>query len=147
SSVLVNSSSTMIAFGVLALSQHTLLRSAGLTSLMAISYSAIGTFLILPPLLKRIFENPMAPSLQSGDARTAVLARYRWLEAYARMFARFKLRLDPMFAELPSLVRFAAQPKVLVDVGTGFGIPACWLLETYPMAHIYGIEPAVDRVR
>ena len=147
SSVLVNSSSTMIAFGVLALSQHTLLRSAGITSLMAISYSAIGTFLILPPLLKRIFENPMVPSVRSGDLRTGVLARYRWLEAYARMFARFKLRLDPMFAELPSIIGFTGPPETIVDIGTGYGVPACWLVETYPTVRIYGIEPEAERVR
>jgi trans-aconitate methyltransferase len=34
-----------------------------------------------------------------------------------------------------------------VDIGTGFGVPACWLIETYPMARIYGIEPEVERVR
>ena len=63
------------------------------------------------------------------------------------MFARFKLRLDPMFAELPGMVRFATPPRTLVDIGTGYGVPACWLAETYPTAHIYGIEPAADRVR
>ncbi len=147
SSVLVNSASTMIAFGVLAVSQHTLLKSAGLTSLLAIFYSAIGTFLLLPPLLKRVFEKPTAPATQSGDTRARVLARYRWIEAYARMFARFKLRLDPMFAELPGMVRFATLPKTLVDIGTGYGVPACWLSETYPTARIYGIEPEAERVR
>ncbi len=147
SSVLVNSASTMIAFGVLSISQHTLLKSAGITSLLAISYSAVGTFLILPPLLKRLFEKPMPPAVKSADLPARVLARYRWMNAYARMFARFKLRLDPMFAELPGMVRFAALPRTLVDIGTGYGVPACWLAETYPTARVYGIEPAADRAR
>jgi trans-aconitate methyltransferase len=63
------------------------------------------------------------------------------------MFARFKLRLDPMFSELPGMARFTVLPKTLLDIGTGFGVPACWLAETYPTARVYGIEPAADRVR
>jgi trans-aconitate methyltransferase len=147
SSVLVNSASTMIAFGVLAISQHTLLKSAGITSLLAISYSTIGTFLILPPLLKRLFERPAQPAARSDNLQARVLARYRWMNTYARMFARFKLRLDPMFSELPRMIRFPAQPKALVDIGTGYGVPACWLAETFPTARVYGIEPEADRVR
>lgn len=145
SSVLVNSSSTMIAFGVLALARHTLLKSAGITSLLAISYSTIGVFLILPPLLKRLFEKPVPSVVQSGDTFGRVLARYRRMKVYARMFARFKLRLDPMFSELPGVVRFAGLPKNLIDIGTGYGVPACWLAETYPTARIYGIEPEPER--
>jgi hypothetical protein len=34
-----------------------------------------------------------------------------------------------------------------VDIGTGYGVPACWLAETYPTARVYGIEPAADRAR
>lgn len=147
SAVLVNSVNPLIAFGVLAISRHTLLKSAGITSLLGVAYSAIGTFLILPPLLKRIYENPRSAMLSSDDLPARVLARYRWLKTYARMFARFKLRLDPMFTELPGMVRFAAPPKALMDIGTGFGVPACWLAESYPSARIYGIEPAADRVR
>jgi hypothetical protein len=147
SAVLVNSASTMIAFGVLAVSRHTLLRSAGITSLLAVSYSITGTFLLLPPLLKRFFERPLPPAIQSSDVKARVLARYRLMNTYARMFARFKLRLDPMFAELPQILHFATPPKVIIDIGTGFGVPACWLAETYPTARVYGIEPAAERVR
>ena len=69
------------------------------------------------------------------------------MEPNARLFARFKLRLDPMFAELPGMLAFAAPPRALMDIGTGYGVPACWLVETYPAAHVYGIEPAADRAR
>jgi predicted exporter len=147
SSVLVNSASTMIAFGVLAISRHTVLKSAGITSLVAISFSTAGTLLILPPLLKRLFEERKPAAAQSCDLPSSVLARYRWMKAYARMFARFKLRLDPMFAEMPGMVRFAVLPRTLVDIGTGYGVPACWLSESYPTARVYGIEPAAERVR
>ena len=147
SSVLANSASTMIAFGVLSISHHSLLKSAGIASLLAISYSAVGTFLILPPILKRLFEKPMPQTVQSDDPLARVLARYRRMKAYARMFARFKLRLDPMFAELPGMVRFAALPKTFVDIGSGYGVPACWLAETFPTVRVYGIEPVAERAR
>jgi len=32
-------------------------------------------------------------------------------------------------------------------VGTGYGVPACWLLERFPHAKVYGIEPNHERVR
>ena len=42
SAVLMNSASSIIGFGVLALSRHTLLKSAGIASLLAIAYSLSG---------------------------------------------------------------------------------------------------------
>jgi hypothetical protein len=76
-----------------------------------------------------------------------IRGRYRSLEIGARLFARFKLKLDPLFPELSSRPIFAAPPRVLVDIGTGYGVPACWLVETFPGVRIYGIEPSADRVR
>jgi len=147
SAVLVNSASTMIAFGVLAISRHTLLRSAGVTSLLAVSYSISGTFLLLPPLLKRFFEKSPQQVIQGKDPRARVLERYCRMNTYARMFARFKMRLDPMFTELPTILRFTTPPTTLIDIGTGYGVPACWLAETYPTARLHGIEPVAERVR
>ena len=51
--VIMTSVSTMIGFGVLAFARHSMLQSAGITSLLGIGYSAMGAFLILPPLLKK----------------------------------------------------------------------------------------------
>ncbi len=44
---------TLIGFGVLALAEHAVLKSIGLTSLLGIAYSLVGAFLIVPPLVKR----------------------------------------------------------------------------------------------
>lgn len=88
---------------------------------------------------------PPSPSATGLDER--IRARYNTLELGARLFARFKLQLDPLFPELGSRPIFAAPPRVLVDVGTGYGVPACWLAETFPGVHLYGIEPSADRVR
>jgi cyclopropane fatty-acyl-phospholipid synthase-like methyltransferase len=66
------------------------------------------------------------------------------MEAYPRLFARFKIILDPMF---PRLAEFVRKPEIIIDVGTGYGVPAIWLLELFPRARVYGIEPDRKRVR
>ncbi|MFZ1986019.1 MAG: methyltransferase domain-containing protein [Desulfatitalea sp.] len=146
SSVVMAASSTLIGFGVLAAAQHALLKSAGIAGTLGIGYSLLGAFLILPPLLKRRFETPARPMAASASLAQRVRARYRRMEPNARLFARFKLRLDPMFAELPGVIAFDKAPRTLLDIGSGYGVPACWLAETYPGVHVYGIEPAADRV-
>ena len=77
----------------------------------------------------------------------AVLRRYRNMEAYPRCFARFKMMADPMFKELPRLFDDHSNPKAILDIGTGYGVPACWLLERFPNAKVYGIDPDGERVR
>jgi predicted exporter/ubiquinone/menaquinone biosynthesis C-methylase UbiE len=147
SAVVIAAASTLVGFGVLALADHALLQSVGITSLLAISYSVLGAFLILPPLLKRKFETPPKSLKEPTTILKRVLWRYRSIEPYARIFARFKIKLDPMFSQLPKVVKFNTSPQHLLDLGTGYGVPACWIVESYPSTKIYGIEPAVDRVR
>lgn len=146
SSVLMSALSGLTGFGAMAAADHALLRSAGIAGALGIGYSLLGAFLILPPLLNRRFESPR-PSRTPGGLHERIRARYARLEPGARMFARFKLKLDPMFRELADRPIFAQPPRVLLDIGTGYGVPACWLAETYPGVRLYGIEPAADRVR
>jgi predicted exporter len=147
-SVLMASMSTLIGFGALCGAEHSLLRSAGLTSLMGIGFSMIGAFLILPPLLKRYFSRPAQSPTHPLNDDAAVLARYAKLEPYPRFFARFKLKTDPLFEELgPLLPPSQESVRTIVDIGTGYGVPACWLLQRYPGARILGIEPDSGRVR
>lgn len=145
--VLMASASTLIGFGVLCNARHTLLRSAGLTSLFGIGYALIGAFVILPPVLKYIFQKRANTVQKHKTPRDGVLWRFRNLEAYPRVFARFKMLLDPMFKELPSLVAPCQSVRTIFDIGCGFGVPACWLLERFPEATVYGIDPAPGRVR
>ncbi|MFH1981161.1 MAG: MMPL family transporter [Pseudomonadota bacterium] len=142
--VLLAAFSTLIGFGVLCTAEHGILRSAGLTSILGIGYALAGAFLILPPLLKSYFGRPLRPA--GGSLRARVMARYARIEAYPRMFARFKMRLDPMFTELPGLLPAAEAVHSVIDIGTGFGVPACWMAETYPDATLSGIEPDPGRV-
>jgi predicted exporter/SAM-dependent methyltransferase len=138
---------TLIGFGVLAIAKHNLLRSIGLTSLLGIGYSIIGAYFILPTLVKKIyapFSFPSGPlKIGSKEHGKRTLLRYRHLEAYPRIFARFKIIIDPMFKELDKYVH---NPRRIIDIGCGFGVPATWLLEIYPSAQVYGLEPDEIRV-
>lgn len=130
------------------MADHALLRNAGLTLLLGIGYSFVGTVLIVPPLLRRALvpppeaAGPVAPRSREHTAR--VERRYRSMEPYPRLFARFKMKFEPMFADLGT---FFDKPATIVDVGTGYGVPAAWLLEIFPGARLYGIEPDEARRR
>lgn len=144
--ILMASASTLIGFGVMGTAEHALLRSVGLTSLLGIGYCLLGAFLILPPLLDRHVARRKPPAT-GLDTAARVRWRYRSLEGYPRLFARFKLKYDPLFSEIRSLLPDTAGVATILDFGTGYGVPANWLSERFPEAKIYGLEPLVDRVR
>lgn len=147
-SIFIASLTTLTGFGVLCTATHTLLQSAGISSFLGIGFSMVGAFIILPPILERRFASRAAHTGFPGNENSAVMARYRDLEPYPRFFARFKLRLDPMFQEIGSILPPKdASIRTILDIGTGYGIPACWLVQHYPGARVYGIEPEYDRVR
>jgi len=139
---------TLIGFGVLAGAQHAVLRSIGLTSLLGIAYSLVGAFLIVPPLVKRALVPVVLPpeALEAGSPRHTerTLLRYRHIEATPRLFARWKIRLDPMF---PRLAAFMKNPRRILDIGCGYGIPSVWLLELFPAATVCGVDPDEERIR
>jgi predicted exporter/SAM-dependent methyltransferase len=146
-SVLLSFATTFMGFGVLALSGHALLKNAGIALALGIGYSFLGAVTITPPLLKRVLTPTGWPQgdVLAGSAQhmQRALRRYRHMEAYPRLFARFKLLLDPMF---PRLAGFLPAPRRIIDIGCGYGIPAVWLLSLYPQAEVYGIEPDQKRV-
>jgi len=145
--VFMASASTIIGFGVLCSAEHSLLRSAGITSLIGISYSLIGAFIILPPVLDYRFKPLKVDNNTPENLQDRVLRRYKNLEAYPRLFARFKLFFDPMFSELPRLLENRELNNTIVDIGCGYGVPACWLIEYFPEAKVYGIDPDDRRTR
>jgi len=51
--------------------------------------------------------------------------------------------MDPMFKELDQYVK---NPRRIIDIGCGYGIPSTWLLEIYPQAKIFGLDPDEERV-
>jgi uncharacterized protein len=139
--------STMIGFAALTFAEHSMLRSAGLTSLLGISYAFAGAFLILPPILKHIFRKGQKDERGTENDNDFILRRYRRMEPYPRLFARFKLMLDPMFSDLPRFFDASRGIKTIIDIGTGYGVPACWLLDMFREAKVYGIDPDPERVR
>ncbi|MDF1592782.1 MAG: MMPL family transporter [Desulfobacterales bacterium] len=145
--VFMASASTIIGFGILCTAEHTLLRSAGLTSLLGIGYAAIGAFVILPPVLNHLARHRKIKTPKAGNHSKRVLRRYQFAQSYPRLFAYFKMRFDPMFAELPALMESIRAVRIVMDIGCGYGVPACWLLERFPEAMVYGIDPDPERVR
>jgi uncharacterized protein len=146
--VFLSFATTFVGFGVLALSSHSLLKSAGLCLALGIGYSFLGAVTMVPPALKRIY----APSKYttkdfepgSREHFKRVVQRYRHMEAYPRLFARFKILLDPMF---PRLSDFVKPGWKLLDVGCGFGVPAAWLLTLYPDLEFTACDPIEERAR
>jgi SAM-dependent methyltransferase len=146
-SVFLSFATTFMGFGVLALSGHAILKSAGIALALGIGYSFIGAVAITPPLLKYVFAPAVWPDEEvvpgSRQHLSWALLRYRHMEAYPRLFARFKILLDPMF---PRLACFLHSPRHIIDIGCGYGVPAVWLLSLFPQAKVYGIDPDRRRV-
>lgn len=146
--VFLASASTLIGFGVLNFADHSMLKGAGLTSFTGIAYSLIGAFAILPPVLKALFVYRQLPveNIKPGSKKhlSRIVKRYRHLEASVRLFVRFKVKFDPMFAEL---FKFIKSPEKIIDISAGYGLCAVCLLEIYPKAKIYGIELDQHRAR
>jgi predicted exporter len=146
-SVFLSFSTTFIGVAVLALSDNALLKNAGLGLSLGIGYSFLGAVMIAPPLLKRVLAPITFPEekLVAGSRKhlSRVLGRYRHMEGYPRLFARFKILMDPMF---PRLADFLRSPQTIIDIGTGFGVAAAWLLELHPQARLYAIDPDRKRV-
>ena len=144
--VFMASVSTLIGFAFLCTAEHTLLKSVGVTSFLAIGYCLMGAFFILPPILSRKFENRVKEESHQGQPMS-VDRCFQNMEVYPRFFARLKVRLDPMFSELEHFLSAPPNVKNIIDIGCGYGVPGCWLLARYPSARLFGIEPEADRVR
>jgi predicted exporter/precorrin-6B methylase 2 len=147
-SVFLCFATTFMGFGALAASGHALLKNAGIALALGIGYSFIGAVTITPPLLKHVFV-PIRWSheeiiLGSKQHRLRATKRYRHMEPYSRLFARFKMLLDPMF---PRLANFFDSPRHIIDIGCGYGVPAVWLLSLFPQVKVYGLDPDPRRVR
>ncbi len=145
--VFMAGASTIIGFGALSFADHSMLKSAGLTSLLGICYSLIGAFTILPPILKTLFiPDQFSARTTIGTEKNPadVVKKYRHFEASPRLSARFRASFDPMFVELQ---RFLETPEIIMDIGSGYGVPVVWILELFPEARVFGIEPDYEKTR
>jgi SAM-dependent methyltransferase len=75
-----------------------------------------------------------------------VILRYQKQPMSAWMFAWFKIRLDPMFRELPGIVEKLPKIQTFLDLGCGLGVAGSFLLETLEGTKVYGIDPSRRRV-
>jgi len=140
--------STLVGFGALMSADHAVFKSAGLTSFGGIFFSALGTFVLLPPLLRRLFNRP--PGLGEDRLRTparlrhAARKRFRHLEIRPRWAAWRRLRdgglLDGL--GLPGPVSGTA-----LVFPTGYGVEAAWLASVLPTNPVLGSDPEGERVR
>ncbi len=146
--VMVCGLTTLVGFGSLLFAQHSVLRDAGLSTFLGIFYSMAGAFWMVPPLLRLVFSVRPAPPppLRAGSKEhtRSTLRRFRHLEAFPRVFARFKILLDPMF---PRLADFVKHGWKIVDVGCGYGVPAAWLSTVYPDLEFIACDPLAERAR
>lgn len=146
--VFMAGSSTIVGFGVLCFAEHSLLNSIGITSLLGIGYALLGTFLLLPPLLQWYFRNTSELRRSQKDhPAQRVIHRFRLLEAYPRLFARLKIRFDPLFTDLNKIMGNRTDINTILDIGCGYGVPACWCLEHFQNARVHGYDPDPERVR
>jgi SAM-dependent methyltransferase len=146
--VMVCGLTTLVGFGSLLFAQHSVLRDAGISTFLGIFYSMVGAFWIVPPLLRLVYSARPAPPpperAGSKEHTRSTLRRYRHLEAFPRLFARFKILLDPMF---PRIADFVKPGWRIIDVGCGYGVPAAWLSTLYPDLEFIACDPSSERAR
>jgi predicted exporter len=134
--------STLFGFGALALAEHHLLRSAGLTAFLGIGYTLLATYTLLPALLERIYAPRPWPAPALSPA-AQVRQRFRHLPAGARLEALWRVRFDPLArwiaAKLP-----AESTRCILALPCGCGDLAAALLARLPEARLVGIEPQAD---
>jgi SAM-dependent methyltransferase len=63
------------------------------------------------------------------------------------MFARFKMKFDPLFFDLTLKLENCRDIRTIVDIGCGYGVPAAWCLEYFEKSRVYGIDPDPERAR
>jgi SAM-dependent methyltransferase len=129
--------STLVGIAGLLVADHPLMNRTGWIFFCGIGYSLAGVWLILPPLLERRFETT------HGETRRP----FRNMAPWPRLVARYQRRVDPLIDELASLVPAGTDAANILDVGCGYGVPACWMADRYPRAAIHGIDPDPERVR
>jgi SAM-dependent methyltransferase len=83
---------------------------------------------------------------QPKNLRQRVRARYQGKDFHGWMFSNAKTALDPMFDELPEMLKDAGDVRTFLDLGCGFGIAGCWLLEHFPNSVAYAVDPCRHRV-
>lgn len=145
--IFIGSAAMIVGFVSLFTADHNLLKGAGSLIPVGIGLAMAGAFVMLPFLLDWFYGQASRKTCSSENLWDRVTWRYRNMDIYPRFFALFKIRLDPMFSELPGLVEGMLPVRTIIDIGTGYGVPAAWFLEKFPGVRIFGLDPDKDRIR
>jgi hypothetical protein len=146
--VFLAAASTLVGFGALMSADHAVFKSAGLTSFCGILFSAVGTFVFLPPLLRRLFgptgKREARVAGGSESVFRAARRRFRHLELRPRLVAWRRLRLGGVLRQCP-LPDTGDGPVALFPLN--YGVEAAWLAETLPGRSLMGADPEDDNIR
>ena len=139
---------TLLGFGALVLARHPALFSVGLTALLGISFCLVATLFLVPIgmdwLLRRHATRVSAPVTSLPDRHRAVSRLYRYQGPYARQFAYWKMRTDPLFRVLEEVV----PPRgCILDLGCGFGMASHWLALGSAERRILGVDNDETKIR
>jgi SAM-dependent methyltransferase len=136
-----------LAFGIVLLGltqfRSGRLHVIGSAGFLALGFGVVAGRLILPPVIafllptsgSRIPPGLGWPGRNDSKGQTRVL--YRYLDIAAEQYVTWKLRLDPIFAQINSAV-----PKVgrILDAGCGFGIMSNLLAKRSSQRDVTGVE-------
>lgn len=146
-SVFIGFAAMIAGFGFMFTMNDNLLKVPGLLIPVGIGFIMTGAFIILRYLLFWFDRKESGKKCLSENLQDRVIWRYRNMDVYSRFFGLFKIRLDPMFSELPGILEKIPSVKTIIDIGTGYGVPAVWFLEKFPEVRIFGLDPDKDRIR
>jgi predicted exporter/SAM-dependent methyltransferase len=143
---------TLFGVGVLALAKHPALFSIGITALLGILLSLAASLLLVPLCIDRLRatwerqagEALSQPPVSRAERRRSVHRLYSFQEPYVSQYAFWKLRTDPLFMALDSVI--PAQGSIL-DLGCGYGVVANWLTLSSPERRVQGIDMDASKVR
>jgi hypothetical protein len=146
--VFLAAASTLVGFGALMSADHAVFKSAGLTSFCGILFSAIGTFVFLPPLLRRLFgpTGKREACVTGGSASVfrAARRRFRHLELRPRLVAWRRMRPGGLLRQCP-FTDTDHGPVALFPLN--YGVEAAWLSEALPGRPLMGADPENDNIR
>lgn len=106
----------------------------------------LATLCIVPRLMRRVLGVKQGMS-EPQYWRDRVELRYQNQYTSIWMFAWFKLRLDPMFRELPEILDDFPKIRTALDLGCGYGVAGSSFLEWNSELKLYGMDPNPKRVR